>query len=75
LRADGEVFRRNPRGVGNDAHKVLREDHQQFRRRRSRIEHALLSLQRAQVDRLEDDAAVQDQIDGLTARLEERTGE
>jgi len=53
-----------------DAHKVLREDNQQFRRRLSRIEHALLSLQRTQVDRLEDDAAVQDQIDALTLRLE-----
>jgi len=61
-----------------DAHKVLCDDNQQFRRRLSRIEHALLSLQRAQVDRLEDDAAVQDQIDALTARrerLEERAGE
>jgi len=48
----------------------LREDNQQFRRRLSRIEHALLSLQRTQVDRLEDDAAVQDQIDALTLRLE-----
>ena len=58
-----------------DAHRVLRDDNQQFRRRLSRIEPALLSLQRAQVDRLEDDAAVQDQIDALTARLEERAGE
>ena len=53
-----------------DGQKMLREDNRNLRRRLSRIEHALLALQRADVDRTEGETGTQDQIDALAARLE-----
>jgi hypothetical protein len=53
-----------------DGQKLLREDNRNMRRRLSRIEHGLLALQRADVDRTESETATQDQIDALSARLE-----
>jgi hypothetical protein len=53
-----------------DSQKMLREDNRQIRRRLSRMEHALLALQRAHVDRLERETDVQDQIDEMSTRLE-----
>jgi hypothetical protein len=53
-----------------DGQRMLREDNRGLRRRLSRIEHSLLALQRAEVDRTEAETATQDQIDALAARLE-----
>jgi predicted nucleic acid-binding Zn-ribbon protein len=50
--------------------RLLREDNQAVRRRLSRIEQAMLGLQRALLDRVEGDSAVQNTIDALTARLD-----
>ncbi|HKM61056.1 MAG TPA: hypothetical protein VJY39_01070 [Acidisphaera sp.] len=53
-----------------DGQKLLRDDVAALRRRVSRVEHALLSLQRSQVDRTEAEADTQDQIDSLAERME-----
>jgi hypothetical protein len=53
-----------------DGQTMLREDDRNLRRRLSRIEHALLGLQRAEVDRSEGESGTQAQIDSLVERLE-----
>ena len=57
-----------------DGQTMLREDVRNVRRRLSRIEHAIASLQRAEVDRREDDIAAQDQLDALAARMDRLEG-
>ena len=57
-----------------DGQAMLREDARNVRRRLSRIEHAIASLQRAEVDRGEGEIATQDQFDALAARLERLEG-
>lgn len=53
-----------------DGQAMLREDNRNLRRRLSRIEHALLALQRAELGRSEGEGGTQDQIDALAERLE-----
>jgi hypothetical protein len=57
-----------------DGQTMLREDNRNLRRRLSRIEHALLGLQRAEVDRSEGESGTQAQIDSLVERLERLEG-
>ncbi len=57
-----------------DGQTMLREDVRNVRRRLSRIEHAIASVQRAEVDRHDDEIATQDQLDALAARLDRLEG-
>jgi hypothetical protein len=53
-----------------DGQKLLRDDVRNVRLRLGRIEHGIATVQSALVDRLEGETGMQEQIDGLAARVE-----
>jgi hypothetical protein len=53
-----------------DGQTMLRKDNQNMRRRLARIERGLLNLQRADSDRTEAEADLQEQIDAIAERLD-----
>ena len=53
-----------------DMQKMLRDDVTNVRRRISRMEASMIALQRSSLDAQEGEAGVQEQVDGLAARVE-----
>ncbi len=58
----------------SDGQRMLRDDNRNLRRRLSRIEGAILGLQRAALDRAEETGETQEQIDALAERIAKPEG-